>query len=157
MTAADRRPGPGPSSSRPSVDAGRLWAGGAATACVAALVGFVGVLLVDGVFDVALLAPSWLLGDEADVAAAVRFAVTGGVAALAATGLLHALVEVTPRPQAFFAWIVSLTTVAAIAVVLALDTALSARIATACITAAIGLAIGSLLTGVAARTTTALG
>ena len=40
-----------------AVDAGRLWAGGAATAVVAALIAVVGILLARGVFDVPVLAP----------------------------------------------------------------------------------------------------
>ena len=38
------------------VDAGRLWAGGAATALVAALVAVVGVVIGDAVFDVEMVA-----------------------------------------------------------------------------------------------------
>ena len=41
-------------SSRPTVDAGRLWAGGAATALVAALIAVVGVLVARGIFDVSI-------------------------------------------------------------------------------------------------------
>ena len=40
-----------------AVAAGRLWAGGAATAVVAALIAVVGILLARGVFDVPVLAP----------------------------------------------------------------------------------------------------
>ena len=43
------------------VDAAKLWAGGAATACVAALVAVVGVLICSGVLDVRLVRPALLL------------------------------------------------------------------------------------------------
>ena len=45
MHASPTRP------TRPDVDAGRLWAGGAATAVVAGLVGVVGVLVAEGLLD----------------------------------------------------------------------------------------------------------
>ena len=47
----DPRPGP-------TVNAGRLWAGGAATAAVAALIAIAGILLGRGLFDIDVLAPS---------------------------------------------------------------------------------------------------
>jgi hypothetical protein len=45
---------------RPSVDGGRLRAGGAATALVAALVTLVGVLVCKSVFDVVMVRPPLL-------------------------------------------------------------------------------------------------
>src|SRR3954454_8451122 len=92
---------------RPTVDAGRLWAGGLATAVVAALVAIVG-LLVAKVFDVETLRP--LRGDSFFDSPAVRFALAAAVAALAATALMHLLILSTPRPRSFFAWIVLLCT-----------------------------------------------
>jgi hypothetical protein len=49
-----------PLSPRPTVDAGRLWAGGVATAVVAALVALVGVLVCDAVLDLDMVAPPLL-------------------------------------------------------------------------------------------------
>lgn len=86
-----------------SVDAGRLWTGGVATALVAALVAVVGVLIARGLFDVPVLAPT-------------------GEGALGNASTL--------RRAAF----------AAIA---------DEKIATSAITLVVGLAIGSLLSGVA--------
>ena len=53
-----QQPAPG---GRVTVVAGRLWAGGAATACVAALVAAVGVLFFSYVFDVELVGTALLL------------------------------------------------------------------------------------------------
>jgi hypothetical protein len=73
---------------RPTVDAGRLWAGGAATAAVAALVALVGVLIGDAVLEVEMVAPPLLpIGDSL----AVRYALTGAALALVATRLAHVL------------------------------------------------------------------
>jgi hypothetical protein len=45
-------------SSRTIVDSGRLWAGGIASAVVAALAGVVGFLVVRGLFGIPVLAPA---------------------------------------------------------------------------------------------------
>lgn len=44
-------------SPRPVVNAGKLWAGGTATAAVAALIAVVGILFGRGLFDIDVLAP----------------------------------------------------------------------------------------------------
>lgn len=46
-----------PQDVRPGIDARRLWAGGVATAVVAALVAVVGLLIARGIFEVEVLAP----------------------------------------------------------------------------------------------------
>ena len=94
-----------------SIDAGRLWTGGVATALVAALVAVVGVLIARGLFDVPVLAPS----SEGSLGNASTFRLAGlaAGAALLATGLLHLLLVSTPRPRQFFTWIVALATIAA--------------------------------------------
>ena len=94
---------------RITVNAGRLWTGGVATAAVAALVAVVGVLVARGLFDVPVLAPTGegTLGD----ASTARLAGLAAVAALLATGLLHLLLLTTPRPGRFFTWIIGLATV----------------------------------------------
>ena len=109
------------------IDSRRLWAGGAATACVAALVALIGVLLVN-------------------------YAVTAFVAALVATGIAHLLTATTPRPRLFFGWIVGLATVAAMVVPFAAEASTASKVSTAVINMVVGIAIGSLLTGVLSRT-----
>jgi hypothetical protein len=136
-----------PSDTPRSVDAGRLWTGGVATALVAALVALVGVLLCRGLLDVPVLAPT----SEGTLGGASTFRLVGlaAVAALLATGLLHLLLLSTPRPLRFFTWIVALATVAAALAPFLTDADLDVKVATAAIYLAIGIAIGSLLSGVA--------
>ena len=76
--------------------AGRLWAGGAATACVAALVAAVGVLFFSYVFDVELVGTALLLPITDSLA--LNYAATAFLLGLAATGLAHLLSLTTPRP-----------------------------------------------------------
>jgi hypothetical protein len=143
---------PGAPSGRPQVtlDAGRLWAGGVATAVVAALVAIVG-LLIARVFDIKALRP--LSGDTVFESPAARYAVLAAVAALVATGLMHLLILSAPRPQAFFTWIVLLATVAAGLLPFLRDASTESIVATALINVAIGICIGSLVSSVAARST----
>jgi hypothetical protein len=130
------------------VDAGRLWAGGVATAVVAALVALVG-LLVARVFDIPALRP--LSGDTAIESPALRYAVVAALGALAATALMHMLIVSTPRPQSFFTWIVMLTTVVAALLPFLRDVSMEAKVATALIAVAVGICIGTLVSSVAAR------
>jgi Family of unknown function (DUF6069) len=136
-----------PSDASRAVDAGRLWTGGVATALVAALVALVGVLICRGLLDVPVLAPT----DEGTLgnATTFRLAALAALAALLATGLLHLLLLSTPRPVRFFTWIVTLATVAAALAPFLTDADLDEKVATAAIYLAIGIAIGSLLSGVA--------
>jgi hypothetical protein len=136
-----------PSGSSRTVDAGRLWTGGVATAVVAALVALVGVLICRGLLDVPVLAPTdeGTLGDVTTF----RLAALAALAALLATGLLHLLLLSTPRPGQFFTWIVALATVAAALAPFLTDADLEEKVATSAIYLAIGIAIGSLLSGVA--------
>src|SRR5512132_4278759 len=130
-----------------SIDAGRLWTGGVATALVAALVAVVGVLIARGLFDVPVLAPT----DEGarGNASTLRLAAFAAIAALLATGLLHLLLLSTPQPRRFFTWIITLATIAAALVPFLTGADLDEKIATSAITLVVGLAIGSLLSGVA--------
>jgi hypothetical protein len=141
---------PEPGHGRVVVAAGRLYGGGAATAIVAALIAAVGVLIYDEVLGLEPVEPAYLLpiGDSF----ALNYAATAFVLALAATGLAHLLAVTTPRPRSFFRWIVGLATLAAVALPFALTGSLASKIGTATINLAIGLAIGSLLTAVLART-----
>ena len=95
-----------------SVDAGRLWTGGVATALVAALVALVGVLIARGLFEVPVLAPT----DEGTLGNASTFRLAAFAAALAP----------------FLS-----------------GADLDEKVATSAITLVVGVAIGSLLSGVA--------
>ena len=142
-------PRPAPGRTPPAVDAGRLWAGGAATALVAGLVAMVGVLIGEGVFDLAMVEPPLLpVGDSF----AVRYAVTAALLALVATAVAHLLAVSTPRPRAFFSWLVGLATLAGVVLPFALDGTLGGRVATALVNLVIGLCVLSLLSSVLART-----
>lgn len=129
------------------LDPGRLWAGGFATAVVAALVAVVGILISRGVLDIPVLAPKGdgLWGN----ANTTTYALAAGGAALAATALLHLLAVTTPRFSRFFTWIMSLSTAVAAALPLSLDVDLASRVATAVINFVIGIAVMSILSGVA--------
>jgi Family of unknown function (DUF6069) len=145
-------PTPGtPPPVRPTVDARRLWAGGAATAVVAALVALVGVLIGNAVLGVEMVAPPLLpIGDSF----ALRYVLTAAALALVATGLAHVLVLTTPRPRAFFSWIVGLTTVVGVVLPFASDGSFGGKVATALVDLVLGLCVLSLLSSVLARTTT---
>ena len=136
--------------SPPVVDAGRLWAGGAATAVVAALVALVGVLVSEGLFDLTMVQPPLIpIGGSF----AMRYAITAAVLALAATALAHLLVLTTPRPRSFFSWIVGLATLVGVVLPFALDGTAGGRLATAFVNFVIGTAVLSLLSSVMTRTT----
>jgi Family of unknown function (DUF6069) len=142
MTNAHRAPVPPPA----ALDAGRLWAGGLATALVAALTAAVGVLIATGLLDVEVLAPPGFtdsdLGD---------YAVAAAVAALLATALIHLLIVAAPRPFAYFSWIIGLLIVAAVLLPFASSASLATKVATAAINLVVGIAIASLTSGTATR------
>ncbi len=133
----------------PVVDAGRLWAGGAATALVAALVAVVGVLIGEGVLDLTMVEPPLLPVGESF---AVRYALTAALLALVATGTAHLLAMTTPRPRAFFSWVVGLATAVGVVLPFALEGSLGGKLATALVDLVIGMAVLSLLSSVLART-----
>ena len=135
---------------RPVVAAGRLWAGGAATACVAALVAAVGVFVFGSVLGVELVRLPLVLSITDSLA--LNYAVTAFVLAVAATGLAHLLWVTTPRPRVFFGWIVGLLTTAATLMPFAFDASLAAKVSTAVVNLAIGIAIGTLLPAAISRT-----
>ena len=144
------RPGTGrPGPERPQVDAGRLWAGGVATAVVAGLVAVVGVLVSRWLFGIPLLAPKQdgAYGD----AHTTGLVLLAAAAALAATGLVHLLMLSTPRPLTFFGWIIALATVLTVLLPFSTTAPLTAKAATAVVGLVLGVAIGSLISGVAAR------
>ena len=131
---------------RPEINGGRLWAGGVATAVVGAGVGVVGLFIARGLFNV----PVYLPQHDHTVfnADSVWLGITGFVAGLVATAVLHALMLAAPRPKLFFQWIVALVTIIAVLWPFSLDMELYSQIATAAIAAAMGIAIGSLLSGI---------
>lgn len=135
----------------PRVDAGQMWAGGAATAVVAALVAIVGILICRWLFTIPILAPrragAW--GD----ASTGWYAVCAAAIALTATALLYLLAMALPRPNAFFGWIIGLATLVAVVFPFSTTAPLSQKVATAAVNLVLGFAIGTLLSGVAARAT----
>jgi Family of unknown function (DUF6069) len=134
---------------RPGVDAGRLWAGGVATAVVAGLIALVGVLVSRWLFGIPLLAPKQdgAFGD----AHTTGLVLMAAGAALVATGLMHLLMLSTPRPLTFFGWIIGLATVLAVLVPFSTAAPLTAKAATGIVSLVLGIAIGSLISGVAGR------
>jgi Family of unknown function (DUF6069) len=136
---------------QPSVDAGRLWAGGVATALVAALIAVVGILVARGLFDVAILArkSAGVWGD----ASTGWYAVGAAVASLAATALIQLLLLYTPRPMRFFGWVVGLATVGAVMAPFVTEADARSKVATAVLNLVLGIAIGTLVSGSARSAT----
>lgn len=138
-----------PSSLGVDVDARRLWAGGVATAVVAALIGVVGILVIRGVLNIYVLAPAskgrW------ESTSALEYAGSAFIGALLATALMHVLLVTTPRPRLFFGWIMLL--VAVIVGVWPFTTGADqdAKIATCVLNVVVVVAIWSLVAGSAQR------
>ena len=139
------------------LNAGRLWAGGLATSVIAGLVVLVGILVAKGVFGVAVPVPTVTGGMSA-----VTYVLIAVGAALAATLLLYVLLLGAPRPLAFFTWIVVLATIVTVLAPFSnsiLGSAahvplLDSKISVAIINLVAGVAIGTLLTGVARSSVT---
>ena len=142
------------SSSR-AVNARQLWSGGVATALVAALIALVGILVCRWLFNVPVLAPrgDGVWGD----ASTAWYAIAAAAAALIATAIMHLLLLATPRPKMFFSWIVGLATVIAFVYPFTSTAPLSLKVATAVLNLILGAAIGSLISGTAARAVTGTG
>ncbi|MFQ6230993.1 DUF6069 family protein [Nocardia sp. NPDC002869] len=133
-------------SNEPKINVGRLWAGGVGTAIVVALVIVVLIMLVRGILNIAVLSPE---GEGAyGTVSTTSYAVAGGAAAIAATGLLNLLLALMPSPMQFFYWITGLVTALATLVPFTLVAGVDAKIATAVINLIAGLCIISLLGGV---------
>src|SRR5271154_3419024 len=152
MTTPMRRAAePPPQSSGPTryVEPGPLWAGGVATAVVAALIALAGILIIRWLFTIPILAPkqSGAWGD----ASTAMYVLSAAGAALVATALMHLLLLTTPRPQVFFAWIIGLATVVAVVFPFSTTADLAAKFATALVNLVLGIAIGTLTTQVAGR------
>jgi hypothetical protein len=153
MTTPMRRPEePPPESSEPVrwIEPGPLWAGGLATAIVAALIALVGILVARWLFTIPILAPrqdgAW--GD----ASTGMYVLSAAGAALAATAILHLLLLTTPRPQVFFGWIIALGTIIAVVFPFSTDASVAQKAATGVVNLVLGFAIGTLLASVAGRT-----
>jgi len=152
MTTPMRRPEePPPEPSGPVrwIEPGPLWAGGVATAIVAALIALVGILVARWLFTIPILAPrrdgAW--GD----ASTAGYVLSAAGAALVATAIMHLLLLTTPRPQVFFGWILGLATIVAVVFPFSTTASLAAKFATALVNLVLGIAIGTLTTQVAGR------
>jgi len=130
-------------------DSGQFWAGGVATAVVAALIALVGILVCRWALGIPILAPAndgtW--GD----AHTGEYVLVAACVALVATGLLYLLVLATPEPGTFFRWIMALATLAVVVYPFSTSAPLEQKAATAVVNLVLGVAITSLLTGVASR------
>lgn len=73
------------------------------------------------------------------------------IVALVAAALLYLLMLGTPQPGLFFAWIMGLATLAAVVYPFSTSAPVNQKGATAVVNLVLGIAITSLLTGVAAR------
>jgi hypothetical protein len=132
----------------PEFDIARLWAGGGATAVVAALLAVVGILFARGLLEVAVLAPK---GEGAwGNANTVTYALVCAGVALLATGLMHLLALTTPDAPKFFGWIMVLATLIAVVLPLSLTVDRESRFTTAALNLVIGIVITVLVRSVAA-------
>jgi hypothetical protein len=127
-------------------DAGRLWAGGAATALVAAGVALVGVLVLHRLLKAPLLSPGGLR-ESADYAR-VAFPIAAALITLLATGLLHLLMTTTPSASQFFSWITGLALALLVLQVFLGSGTLLTQIETGAFYLVVGVAIISSLLGV---------
>jgi hypothetical protein len=134
-----------PTSTGVVVNTGRLWAGGAAAALVAAMIALVGILTCRGILGIPVLAPkgqgTW--GN----ANTVSYMLGAAVAALLATALIQALLMFTPSPYTFFGWVVSLATLVAVLLPFAVGAHRDSEFTTAVINLMLGVAIGTLVSG----------
>jgi len=134
---------------RSRVDAGVLWAGGAATAVVAALVAAVGALICDSLLGVTLI-PVWG-HDRLTMSDRAALPVGAAVAALLATALLHLLLVAVPSPVRFFNWVVGLVAIAFAVAPFGYDATTKTQVATAVVDFVVVISIGILLRAAARR------
>jgi XFP C-terminal domain/Family of unknown function (DUF6069) len=109
-----------------------------------------GVLICQGVLDISLLRPALRLRIADSFWA--DYALTAFLLALVATGLAHGLALATPRPRAFFGWIIGLATVCGTAAPFAFGSDTASQVATAFINLALGICTGTLIAMVMERT-----
>jgi len=122
-----------------------VWAGGVATAVVAALVVTLGVYIARDILNIPVLAPK-AAGSLGNSTTAV-YALVAALGALVATALLHVLLLGAPRPLRFFTWITGLAVVLAVVAPFSEMAEWQSKVATAVINLAVGVAVISLLTG----------
>jgi Family of unknown function (DUF6069) len=142
-------PPPEPSGSVRWVEPGPLWAGGVATAVVAALIALAGILIARWLFTIPILAPK---RDGAWGSASTgTYVLSAAGAALVATAIMHLLLLTTPRPQIFFGWIIALATLVAVVFPFSTTASLAEKAATGVVNLVLGFAIGTLVSSVAGR------
>jgi len=139
---------PARAATRPAIAAGPYWAGVVATAVVAALIGIAGTVIFESIIDVDLVTQD-PFGTDSTMGAYV----VGGVAtALVAGGLLYLLVLSTPKPRAFFGWIMGLGTLVVALLPLTWTDDTTKALCSGLVNLLIGIAVWSLLSGVLSRT-----
>ncbi|MBD8059905.1 hypothetical protein IC607_13100 [Cellulomonas sp. JH27-2] len=139
---------PAPAATRPAIAAGPYWAGVVATALVAALIGVAGTVIFESILDVDLVTQD-PFGTDSTMGAYV----VGGVAtAVVAGALLYALVLSTPKPRAFFGWIMGLGTLVVALLPLTWTDDTETALCSGLVNLLIGIAVWSLLSGVLSRT-----
>jgi len=139
----------GPSGAFRRLDPATLWAGGAVTAVVAALIALVGILVSRWALNIPILAPT---GDGAwGNAHTGEYVLLAALVALIAAGVLYLLELGAPAPRVFFGWIVGLATLAAVVYPFSTSAPLEQKAATAIVNLILGVAIASLLSAVSAR------
>ena len=124
---------------RYTLNPARFWAGTAAAAVVAAVVG---ALIARGLFNLPVVA-SRSQGGSGDARTAAYAIAAASVTALAAV-LMHLLTIGVAEPRRYFVWIMTLVTVIAMIIPLTLDDPLSVKIATTLVI----LTIGTVTTGI---------
>ncbi len=129
------------------LDAGRFWAGAAATVLVCALIGLAAAVIIEQVFGLELLSPG-LFGDSTTAS----WTAAGALFALLAAVVLQVLVLAAPRPSMFFGWLVALTTVILAVLPFTGSPDPLAGIVTAVVWLVLGLAVWSMLSSVLSRT-----
>lgn len=142
------QPAAPPRQPTPAVELGRYWAGVAATAVVAALVGLVGVVILDQIAKIHLVVPDQFR----DNSIGVVYVVGGILTAVVAGALLLLLVMTTPRPRAFFGWIMFLAIVVAVLIPLTWGGSTKSALASGLVNLVVGIAIWTLLSSVLTRT-----
>lgn len=130
----------------PRVDVRRLWAGGVATALVAALVALIALMVARGIFGIPVLAPSeaGLVGD----ATTIGLVTLGALGALLGTALMNLLLLTTPQPRIFFAAIAGLATLAFALLPFTAGAELATKFATALVYLLTGAVIIALISSV---------
>jgi len=131
------------------IDAGKYWAGAAATILVCALLGVAASVIFDDVFGIGLTPPPDLLGIGEDGS----WAAAGALFALISAAVLHVLVLIAPSPRMFFGWLVGLATVILAVLPWTNSSDPLASAMTSLVWIILGIAVASLLGAVLSRTT----